>query len=508
MLAFIIRRFGASILVLLVASFVIYNLTAISGDPLEDLRGSTSPNKQALINARIEALDLNVPPPLRYFLWLTGILKGFVGQFTLGKNILGNEVTTLLGNSAINTIQLVTVATVVAVIFGVAIGMSTALRQYSGYDYTVTFMSFLFFSLPAFWVAVLLKLYVAIGFNNFLADPVLSPLIIVIISLASGFIWMSIIGGEGKPRLIVFASATAITAAILVFFQLTDWFTNPQLGPALIALLGGLSALMVTSLTTGLANRRALYASLITVGIGVALWYPLQFVFEAIPQIWFLVLLAVVAVVIGGVVGYLMGQNDKWVSARAAGLTGFLVAVLILIDRIMASWPSYVQAVGGRPIATVGAGTPDLGGSIWIGMVDSFTHLLLPTVSLVLISLAGYTRYARASLLEVMNQDYVRTARAKGLTERTVIMRHAFRNAMIPVITVVAFDVGGLIGGAVITETIFAWRGMGALFVTALQHIDVNTVMGAFLIIGIIAIIFNLLADIAYTALDPRIRVS
>jgi peptide/nickel transport system permease protein len=108
-----------------------------------------------------------------------------------------------------------------------------------------------------------------------------------------------------------------------------------------------------------------------------------------------------------------------------------------------------------------------------------------------------------------MNQDYVRTARAKGLTERTVVMRHAFRNAMIPIITVVAFDVGGLIGGAVITETIFAWRGMGSLFTTALRDpLDLNVLMAVFLVVGTFAIVFNILADLAYTALDPRIRVS
>ncbi|GAB3126410.1 ABC transporter permease subunit [Glaciibacter psychrotolerans] len=508
MLAFITRRLGASALVLLVASFIIYNLTAISGDPLEDLRASTAPNKQALMDARTEQLNLNVPPPLRYFIWLSGILKGLIGQFTLGDSVKGHAVTTLLGSSVGNTIQLVTAATIIAVILGVAIGMSTALRQYSGYDYTVTFMSFLFFSLPAFWVAVLLKLYVAIGFNNFLVDPILTPLTVVIIALASGFIWMSIIGGDGKPRLIVFGSATLITGGIFAFLLATDWFTTPQLGPVLILILGALSALMVTSLTTGLSNRRALYSSFGTVLLGVALWYPLQFLFEVVPGTWFLVALAIVAIVVGGAIGYVFGENDKWASARAAGITSFLVAALVLIDRIMVAWPSYVQAVGGRPIATVGSGTPDLGGSIWVGYVDNYTHLLLPTISLVLISLAGYTRYARASLLEVMNQDYVRTARAKGLTERTVVMRHAFRNAMIPVITVVAFDVGGLIGGAVITETIFAWKGMGALFTDALRHVDVNTVMGVFLVIGIVAIVFNLLADIAYSALDPRIRVS
>jgi peptide/nickel transport system permease protein len=508
-LSFIIRRLGASILVVFVASFVIYNLAAIAGDPLGDLRGSTAPNKAALIAARVEALDLNVPPPLRFFIWLSGILRGFIGQFTLGDSVNGHSVIQLLNSSVSNTIQLVTASTLLAVIFGVAIGMSTALRQYSGYDYTVTFLSFLFFSLPAFWVAVLLKLYVAIGFNNFLASPVIGPIAIVVISLVSGFVWMSIIGGEGKPRLIVFGSATVITAAILLFFQVTNWFTTPFLGPGLVLVLGALTAIMVTSLTTGLSNRRALYASLIIVALAGAIWYPLQFVFTVAMPIGVLFAFVAVMIGLGLLAGLLLGKDDRWPSARAAAITAFLVSLLVIVDRLMQSWPDYVNAVGGRPIATVGANTPDLAGSVWFTSLDTYTHLLLPTISLILISLAGYTRYARASLLEVMNQDYVRTARAKGLTERTVVMRHAFRNAMIPVITVVAFDVGGLIGGAVITETIFAWRGMGALFTAALHDpLDLNVIMGVFLIVGVVAIVFNILADIAYTALDPRIRVN
>ncbi len=94
---------------------------------------------------------------------------------------------------------------------------------------------------------------------------------------------------------------------------------------------------------------------------------------------------------------------------------------------------------------------------------------MLPTLALMLISLAAYSRYSRANLLDVMNQDYIRTARAKGVNERTVVMRHAFRNALIPLTTIVAFDVGGLIGGAIITETIFGWKGMGVLFNNALK---------------------------------------
>jgi peptide/nickel transport system permease protein len=139
--------------------------------------------------------------------------------------------------------------------------------------------------------------------------------------------------------------------------------------------------------------------------------------------------------------------------------------------------------------------------------IDLFTHLLLPTIAIILISFASYTRYSRASLLEVMNQDYIRTARAKGLTQRTVIVRHAFRNALIPITTIIAFDVGAIIGGAVITETVFGWVGMGRLFINGLSAADPNPVMAFFVVTGTLAVLFNLIADLVYAGLDPRIKV-
>jgi peptide/nickel transport system permease protein len=183
---------------------------------------------------------------------------------------------------------------------------------------------------------------------------------------------------------------------------------------------------------------------------------------------------------------------------------------LITVDRMMYVWDDFAgsERVKGRPIATIGAMTPGLEGTMWVHMVDTFTHLLLPTIALILISFAGYTRYSRASLLEVMNQDYIRTARAKGLSERTVVVRHGFRNALIPIATIVAFDIGGIIGGAVITERVFGWKGMGALFQYGLDNVDPNPVMAFFLVTGSLAILFNLLADIVYAGLDPRIRLS
>ncbi len=110
-------------------------------------------------------------------------------------------------------------------------------------------------------------------------------------------------------------------------------------------------------------------------------------------------------------------------------------------------------------------------------------------------------------MLEVMNQDYIRTARAKGLIERTVIMRHAFRNAMIPLTTLAAIDFGAVLSGAIITETVFGWQGMGRLFVEGLRTVDPNPVMGFFIITAVAIVVFNLLADIAYAYLDPRIRI-
>jgi peptide/nickel transport system permease protein len=124
-----------------------------------------------------------------------------------------------------------------------------------------------------------------------------------------------------------------------------------------------------------------------------------------------------------------------------------------------------------------------------------------------LISFAGYIRYSRGTLLEVLNQDFIRTARAKGLTERTVIMRHAFRNTMIPLATIMVVDFAGIVGGAIITEQVFGWNGMGTLFNRAVSTIDLNLLMGVFSITATLAVLANLVADLLYSALDPRIRV-
>lgn len=222
-----------------------------------------------------------------------------------------------------------------------------------------------------------------------------------------------------------------------------------------------------------------------------------------------LVLLGIAAIGIGILVGVIVGGDGKREAARTAAIVSFILFLIVVIDRVMLVYPDYVQRIPqSGVIATIGSRTPGLQGDMWFQMLDAFSHLILPTIALALVSIAAYTRYTRSSLLEVMNQDYVRTARAKGLTERTVVVRHAMRNALIPIATIIAFDIGALIGGAVITETIFAWKGMGSLFVDGLNAGDVNLVMGFFLVTGLLAVVFNLIADLLYSALDPRIRVN
>ncbi len=139
-------------------------------------------------------------------------------------------------------------------------------------------------------------------------------------------------------------------------------------------------------------------------------------------------------------------------------------------------------------------------------LLDRVQHLALPVLTLTALSVAQYSRYMRASMLEVINSDYVRTARAKGLSEGRVIMRHAFRNALIPLVTVVAIDFGALFAGAIVTETVFTLDGMGYYFVQALFKGDPNPVMAWLIVTATMVIVFNLIADLVYGILDPRIR--
>jgi len=144
--------------------------------------------------------------------------------------------------------------------------------------------------------------------------------------------------------------------------------------------------------------------------------------------------------------------------------------------------------------------------STWERIVDTVQHLALPAISIALISLAGYARFQRASMLEVLHSDYLRTAKAKGLPRRSVIVKHALRNALIPIVTLVSLDIAFMIGGAIITESIFGWPGVGRLYINAIQTIDYPVVMAIVMVIGILIVVMNIVADILYGVMDPRVR--
>lgn len=157
----------------------------------------------------------------------------------------------------------------------------------------------------------------------------------------------------------------------------------------------------------------------------------------------------------------------------------------------------------GLPSLPVG-GMRDLRGES--GVLDRIRHLILPAVTLAAVQLASWTRYVRSSLLEVIRLDFVRTAEAKGLRDRAVLYGHAFRNALLPLVTLVGLTLPDLFGGALLVEQIFAWNGIGRLAFDAAMSSDYTLIMGTVLMFAVLTLVANLLADIAYACLDPRIR--
>lgn len=158
---------------------------------------------------------------------------------------------------------------------------------------------------------------------------------------------------------------------------------------------------------------------------------------------------------------------------------------------------------GDTPFFTSRMNSPGVDGFGW----DRLRHMILPALTIAVQGVAIYSRYMRASMLEVLNSDYLRTARSKGISESRVITRHAVRNALIPVVSFAAIDIGAIIGGLVITEQIFEWPGMGRYFLRAFHEGDYIRILPWMMIVVVSVIVFNLLADLLYGLLDPRIRV-
>jgi peptide/nickel transport system permease protein len=397
MFRFIVRRLLVALPLIFAASILTFILVTNIGTPKAIEDAIAKPNaSQEQIDSLKRQFGIDKPPVERYVDWVTKFVKG-----DWGKNQNGIEIRPLMWERIQVTLRLLIAASVISVVLGVLVGIIGAIRQYTAFDYVMTFFAFLFFSIPAAVLAGFLKEYGAIKLNPWLREP-------------------------------------SISTAIVVVF-----------------LLSGLAC------------------------------------------------------------GYFVVKNrykyererprSKYLLGAAAGL-GIALACLIVFKIV---WGGNVYREGNPKnlIPTVGQTTPGFEGTFSERMQDYFWHMLLPTLSLVLIGFAGYSRYMRASMLDVMTSDYVRTARAKGIREGRVTIRHGVRNALIPLITIVAIDFGALLSGAIITETIYGWAGMGRLFSEALTARDPRTLLAFVMVTAISVIVFNLIADIVYAQLDPRIRL-
>ena len=495
MFFFILRRMLVAIPILLASSFVMFFLVTISGDPLADLRISTNPNRDQLIAARRARLNLDQSFFERYADWLSGIVRGDFGQ-----NRDGQDVSALLGDAAITTFRLVLLATLLSILLGIIVGIITAVRQYSIIDYSSTFAAFLFFSLPVFWLAVLLKEFGAIKFNDFLEAPGLSVTGIIILSVLPAIFAYGLARGDTRRRLVVAGITGLAFLVVLVIIDATDWMENPGLSPLAVILLSLGVGVGAAALFSPLENRRVLAAGVVTALVGVVGSFVFRSWIED-PSWSQLIILTFFALVTGVVVGSAVGGVVDRRAAVSAGMWSTLgVGIIIVLDQFMSAWSP------GRTIATIGPQTPNLTGPFWERMIDYAGHQILPSLSLALIGFATFMRFTRSSMLETLKSDYVRTAKAKGLPGTQVIMRHAFRTALIPVMTVVTISIATIIEGAVITERVFAWKGMGSLFIEGLTNVDPYPVMGFLLITSIVIIFMNAVADILYAYLDPRIR--
>jgi peptide/nickel transport system permease protein len=323
MLTYIARRLLYAIPVLAVSSFLIFAFVSAATDPLEQIKRNPRANQNA-IHLIEKKHHLNDPVIVRYGYWIRDVFTNRFGTtFLTGRPILP-EITRVLGN----TVQLVIAAELLTLLLAIGIGVYSAIRQYSPFDYAATTLSFLGLAIPTFWLGLI--------------------------------------------------------------FQ-------------------------------------------------------------------------------------------------------------IIFVNIYLKWHVRIFYVAGLNSTNPGHG--------FHFFIDRVQHLVLPVLTLAIIGIAGYSRFMRASMLEVINADYVRTARAKGLIERRVLLKHAFRNALIPLMTLAAIDFGTFFGGAVITETIYSLDGMGLYFINSLIAGETYAVMAWLMITATMVVMFNLIADIILGFLDPRIRL-
>lgn len=219
---------------------------------------------------------------------------------------------------------------------------------------------------------------------------------------------------------------------------------------------------------------------------------------------------SVIGTVIGVVVGAWGAIRQYRFSDRAITVVSLLIisAPTFVIANLLILGALKVNSIlGVQLFEYTGETSPDAVGGWWNQFVDRIQHLVLPTFTLALASIAGFSRYQRNAMLDVLGQDFIRTARAKGLTRRQALFKHGLRTALIPMATLFAYSVGGLFTGAVFVEKIFGWHGMGEWVIQGITTQDTNIVVAITVFTGVTILLAGLLSDVIYAALDPRVRV-
>ena len=228
---------------------------------------------------------------------------------------------------------------------------------------------------------------------------------------------------------------------------------------------------------------------------------------ERVPATLALVLTSVLAAfLIGTTLGVLSSRRPNgWLSQtiNVLSLVGFAAPVFwlgMLLVILLASVFPVFPVSGMRGIASDGRGLADV--------MDVLYHLVLPSLTLGLVYLAQYSRLSRAAMLDVLGADYIRTARAKGLSERVVLYKHALRNAVLPVVTVLGLQFGNVLAGAIVVETVFNWPGLGRLAYESVLRRDYPTILGVLLFASVVVVVMNQITDLCYRLIDPRIKTA
>ena len=259
-----------------------------------------------------------------------------------------------------------------------------------------------------------------------------------------------------------------------------------------------------------LYEQLALYVLKILQGdLGHSFFYDIPvatLIWDALPQTLLLVITALsLALVIGTIFGVIAARRPNSAFSHfitVLALVGFSAPVFWTGLMFLIAFASFIPV-----FPPAGMATPGLEPGSIDYYLDVLHHMVLPVVTLALIYLAFYSRLSRASMLDVLGSDYVRTARAKGLSERVVVYKHALRNALIPIVTIAGLQFAQILSGAVLVEAVFTWPGLGTLALEAILRRDGPTILGILFFSAAVVVVFNLLTDLTYNLIDPRVRL-